>query len=98
MPHFLIQALDRAGAADLRQALRAKHIDYWLGQGDALKAAGAILKADAPVGSFFVLEAASEDEARHMIEDDPFTASEVFAGDVRVRMVRPAIGAWLPPA
>lgn len=98
MPHFLIQVLDRPDAGNARQALRAKHIDYWLELGAAVKAGGAILEADAPVGSFLLLEAPSAADARKMITDDPFTSGGVFADKIQVSAVRPAIGAWLPAA
>lgn len=95
---FLILAPDAPGKLDQRLALRQRHVDYWLEQGDAVKVAGAMLSDDGPdaqaVGSSFLLEAADEAAVRALITADPFMLEGVFAPDVQVQPVRPAIGVW----
>lgn len=98
--HFLVLARDAEGAGDRRAAHRQEHLDYWLGQGEALLVAGAMMSDDSdaatPVGSSFLLAAQSGAEVRRLVAGDPFTLRGVFAGDPQVQRVRPAIGTLWP--
>lgn len=95
---FLILAPDRPDMLERRLEHRQRHLDYWIGQGDALKVAGAMLSGDGPdatpIGSSFLLEAEDEGAVRALVEGDPFTTEGVFSDDVRIQPVRPAIGVW----
>lgn len=95
---FLILAPDRPGMLDRRLEHRQRHVDYWVGQGAALKVAGAMLSDDGPdatpIGSSFLLEADDEATVRALVAADPFMIEGVFGDDIRVQPVRPAIGVW----
>lgn len=95
---FIILAADRPGLLDKRLEHRQRHIDYWVGQGDALKVAGAMLSGDGPdatpIGSSFLIEAADEAAARALVAADPFTLEGIFEDALTVQPVRPAIGVW----
>ena len=95
---FIVLAPDRPGALPLRLEHRQRHVDYWHGQGGAVKVAGAMLDGDgeaaSPQGSSFLLEAADEASVRAMLAADPFTIEGVFTGAFTVQPVRPAIGEW----
>lgn len=96
--YFLIMATDRPGLLHKRLEHRQRHIDYWLGQGDALKVAGAMLSGDGadatPIGSSFLIEARDEATARALVAADPFTIEGIFGDALTVQPIRPAIGVW----
>lgn len=95
---FLIMAADRPGLLEKRLEHRQRHVDYWIGQGAALKVAGAMLSSDAadatPIGSSFLLEAVDEAAARALVAADPFTTEGIFGDELVVQPIRPAIGVW----
>jgi uncharacterized protein YciI len=95
---FLIMAADRPGLLEKRLEHRQRHLDYWIGQGDALKVAGAMLSSDAPdalpIGSSFLIEAADEAAARALVAADPFAIEGIFGDELTVQPIRPAIGIW----
>jgi uncharacterized protein YciI len=97
---FIVLAPDKPGMLAQRLAHRPAHVDYWVGQGDALKVAGAMLESDAPdaapIGSSFLIEAEDEATVRALIAADPFRIEGIFANDVTVQPVRPALGVWRP--
>lgn len=97
---FIVLAADKPGALPLRLEHRQRHLDYWLGQGAAVKVAGAMLDGDkpdsSPQGSSFLLEAEDEAAVRALLAGDPFTKEGVFTGNFVVQPVRPAIGEWRP--
>lgn len=97
---FLILAPDKPGMLDRRLEHRQRHLDYWAAQGDALKVAGAMLSDDTvdatPIGSSFLIEAQDETTVRALVLADPFMVEGIFADEVRIQPVRPAIGAWRP--
>lgn len=98
--YFLVLAADKPGALERRLEHRQRHIDYWVGQGETLKVAGAMLDGDGadarPIGSSFLLEAADEAAVRALIAGDPFAQEGIFSGDLQIQPVRPAIGDWFP--
>lgn len=91
---FVILAKDGADMLDRRIALRQQHIDYWAGLPKTVKAAGAILEGDTPVGSSFLIEAEDLDAARALLAADPFSTLGVFGDDITIETVRLAIGDW----
>lgn len=95
---FLILAPDKPGALERRLEHRQSHVDYWVGKGETVKVAGAMLSDDGPdatpIGSSFLIEAADEAAARALIAADPFMIEGIFAPDFTVQPVRPAIGVW----
>ena len=97
---FIVLAYDKPGMLAQRLAHRPAHVDYWVGQGDALKVAGAMLASDAadatPIGSSFLIEAEDEAAVRAHVAADPFTIEGIFGDDVTVQPVRPALGVWRP--
>lgn len=97
--HYLVIAMDKADMLARRLELRPAHVAYWQGLAPSVAVAGAVLESDldeaGAVGSAFVIEAVSEEEVRRMIAADPFTVEGVFAEEVVVHRIRPAIGSWL---
>lgn len=95
---FLILAPDKPGMLERRMEHRQRHLDYWVGQGAALKVAGAMLSDDGaeatPIGSSFLIEAEDEAAVRALIAADPFMTEGVFSKEFRIQPVRPAIGVW----
>ena len=96
--YFIILAPDLPDMLEKRLEHRQRHLDYWTGQGDVLKVAGAMLSGDGmeatPIGSSFLLEAESEAGARALLAQDPFMLEGIFSDDFTVQPVRPAIGVW----
>ena len=96
---FIVLANDREGALEARVQHRQKHLDYWKGLADVVKLGGAQLSSDQegapPKGSSFILEAKDLAEARALVAADPFVAEGIFSEDVRIEVLRPAIGIWL---
>ncbi len=93
---FLIQAYDRPGALPERLAHRQEHLDYWNSLPGTVKVAGAMLDNDSPKGSAFLLEAADLPAAKALIAGDPFTVRGIFGTEIRIEVMRPAIGDWKP--
>lgn len=78
---FMIRALDRPDAGDLRSRTRATHLDHLAAHGEHLVTAGAILAADGstPVGSLLVVAFPEERDARAFIDSDPYALAGLFA-------------------
>jgi uncharacterized protein YciI len=96
---FIILAQDKPNALEQRLAHRQAHLDYWNGLAGCVQIAGAQLTSDAadatPKGSAFVIVAEDLTQARHLVDQDPFSRLGIFA-DIRIEAFRPAIGAWKP--
>jgi uncharacterized protein YciI len=97
---FIVLAVDRPGVLPERLAARQKHLDYWAKEPGVVKVAGAMLTGDdpdaTPKGSAFILEAENLAAAQALVAADPFTKLGIFGGDVRIEVLRPAIGDWKP--
>lgn len=91
---FAILARDGAGMGERRLALRQQHIDYWTGLPGIVKAAGAIMDGDTPVGSSFLIEADDQSTVRALLAADPFSTLGVFGDDITITTVRLGIGEW----
>lgn len=77
---FVIEALDKPDALDLRMSTRPEHVDFLKGLGDDLVAAGPFLDDDEkPCGSLVVIKAASLDAAKTIAAKDPYVAVGLFA-------------------
>ena len=78
--HFLVDANDRAGSAQLRRDTRALHLEYVSSHVQSVLAAGAKLDGDGTTvtGSFFILDVGSSDQAKEFVDNDPYTLSKVF--------------------
>lgn len=77
---YLIDATDRVGTADLRQATRASHLRFVNANVHRLLAAGAKLDEDGTSrGSFYILDTESRAEAERFIAADPYSIEGVFS-------------------
>jgi len=72
---------DKPGAGELRQQTRETHLAHLREHESAVVSAGPLLSGNGepPIGSLLIVEAGSLDEARAMIEADPYTKAGVFA-------------------
>lgn len=72
---FLIETWDKPGSADLRARTRPDHIAYLEANLDRLIGAGAKLSDDrqAALGTVYVTETDSREEAQAFLDADPFT-------------------------
>jgi uncharacterized protein YciI len=72
---------DKPGSLDKRKANRPEHLAYLKGLGEALVLAGPFTEEDGTSmnGSLIVVEADSLDDARRMLEGDPFAKAGIFA-------------------
>jgi len=71
---------DKPETSDLRQQTREAHLEHLRAHAGAIVSAGPLLSDDGrnPVGSLLIVEAASLDKARAMIEADPYTKAGLF--------------------
>ena len=86
MPLFLINARDKAGATELRLANLQAHLE-WAGESShRIAMAGPVLTDDGKtmIGSTFVIEFDSLDEAKAWAAQDPYAKAGVF-GQTEIR-------------
>ena len=75
---FVITAMDKPNALDLRLATRKAHFDYALGTG-VLKLGGPFLDAKGDmIGSLMIIDVADLEAARHWHANDPYVKAGVF--------------------
>lgn len=94
---FVITAHDKPDSLDLRLETRAAHLDYLQSAGERLKAAGPILSAGdepKPIGSYVVIDAASEAAVKLFADNDPYNHAGLFAS-VKIEPWNPVVGAWV---
>lgn len=80
MPLFLVNARDKAGATELRLANRQAHLE-WAGEyGHKIAMAGPVLSEDGEtmIGSTFVIEFETLNEAKAWAADDPYAKAGLF--------------------
>ena len=80
MPLFLVNARDKANSADLRQATRQAHLE-WAGESrHKIAMAGPVLSDDGEtmIGSTFVIEFETLDEAKSWAAEDPYAKAGLF--------------------
>lgn len=84
---FMIVADDLPGMADKRAKVRPEHIAYLEANLDKLIAAGARLSDDGrtAIGSLYVIDTDSREEAEQFIRNDPYIREGVFAGFTATR-------------
>jgi len=77
---FLVDAIDRPGAAELRNKLRPDHLGYIGSRVRLVLAAGAKLDNDGVtvIGSFFILDVGERDQAQGFADNDPYTLGGLF--------------------
>jgi uncharacterized protein YciI len=79
---YMVYRLDRDdGQADtIRAATRPAHRTYMDGYAARVRLGGPLLDADGrPCGGLMLVEAASEDDVRRMVADDPFERAGLSA-------------------
>ena len=80
MPLFLVNARDKANSADLRQATRQAHLE-WAGESrHKIAMAGPVLSDDGEtmIGSTFVIEFETLEEAKTWAAEDPYAQAGLF--------------------
>ena len=80
MPLFLINARDKASSSDLRQATRQAHLE-WAGESrHKIAMAGPVLSDDGEtmIGSTFIVEFDTLDEAKSWAAEDPYAKAGLF--------------------
>lgn len=97
MPLYCLHCLDKTdGGAEARAAARPDHLAWAAGLASILRMAGPLLdETGAMVGSVFLIEAASLEEARTIHAQDPYVTGGVF-GAVHINETRWAIGDGKP--
>jgi uncharacterized protein YciI len=83
---FAAICTDKPGSLDKRKANRPEHLAYLKSLGEALVLAGPFTEEDGTSmnGSLIVVEAASLEDARKIIDGDPFAKAGIFA-NVEIR-------------
>lgn len=88
--HFVIHALDRPGAGDLRASTRDRHLDYI--SGFEVVFGGPLLDDDGQMcGSLIVVEMPDRTAVVKLVADDPYSKAGLF-GQVTIRGLRPILG------
>ncbi len=86
---------DGPDAPRLRQQHLAAHLSYAERVADRLLVGGPFKRPDGGfVGSLLVMDVETEDEARAILEKDPYFLAGVWT-DVRMEPFRPVIGTWI---
>lgn len=98
MPLFLINARDKANAAELRQATRSAHLEWAKEAADMLIVVGPVLSDDdtTMIGSTFIVEGESLEAVRAWQATDPYVKAGLFE-TVEIRPFRWVIGSGKRP-
>ena len=90
MPYAIITQ-DKPDQLDLRNSVRAEHLDYLVANQDKLLAAGAMIEDDGTGGHGGIIIVDTDDraEAEAFIANDPFTKAGLFE-DITVTRWRKA--------
>lgn len=93
---FLVVALDGAGSAEVRDRELEGHLEYVEKHCDRYLICGPMNVPGDPelVGSFFLITADDEQDARDFLAGDPYMASGMYAS-VTVHQASAAAGRWL---
>lgn len=76
---FVIEAMDKAGALEVRMQSRPAHVEFLKSLGDVLVLAGPFLDDDEkPCGSLVVIKAENLDAAKAIAARDPYAAAGLF--------------------
>lgn len=93
---FLVVAYDGDGSSDTRDRCLEGHLEYVEKNCDRYLTCGPMLGPDRKnlIGSFFLVTAADEDDARAFLDGDPYLGSGMYA-DIQVNEVTVAGGRWM---
>lgn len=92
---FVITALDKPGALELRMQVRPAHLEYLQRRATQIRVGGPFLNDnDQPMGSLLIIEAADKAAAEAFAADDPYAREGVFE-KVEIRPWRAALGGWI---
>lgn len=77
---YMIETFDKPDAGDLRQQLRAPHLEFLERNKKLLLACGAKLLDDGVTGtgSFYIVDVETREEAQAFVNGDPFAAGGLF--------------------
>ena len=80
MPLFLVNARDKAGSSELRLANRQAHLQWASEYSHQIAMAGPVLSDDGEImiGSTFVIEFDSLDDAKAWAKEDPYAQAGLF--------------------
>ena len=88
--HFVIHALDRPGAGDLRASTRECHLDYLAGFDVVL--GGPLLDEEGEMcGSLIVIDVPDRTAGAELAAGDPYSTAGLFS-QVTIRGLRPVLG------
>jgi uncharacterized protein YciI len=90
---FVVTCMDKPGSLQSRLDARPDHLAYLAQLKASVKLAGPFLGSDnqTPIGSLLIYECASSDEARSLLENDPFFKTGLFA-NVEIKAWRQGAG------
>ena len=93
---WLFVCMDGPETGPSREEHLFGHLDHIEANNEHYRVAGPMRKGPGQeiVGSFFLIEADSEDDAWAIMNGDPYIASDMYAS-VMVHHIVPACGAWL---
>lgn len=93
---FLVLCYDGEGSAEIRERELDDHLEYVEKHTDAYLVAGPLRDPGAAplIGSFFLVAAASADEARAIVSSDPYVKSGMYR-EVIVHAAVPAGGRFM---
>ena len=77
---YMIETFDKTDAGDLRQKLRAPHLEFLEKNQKLLLACGAKLMDDGVTGtgSFYIVDVETREEAEAFVNQDPFAEGGLF--------------------
>jgi uncharacterized protein YciI len=85
---YAIIAIDHRDVQKIRADTRTRHLEFIEKHKDKVAIAGPFLNdAGESIGSFYVVRASDEAEARSFIEADPYSGAQLFC-DVQIRRWR----------
>lgn len=91
---FLVHCLDGPRGAELRPRVLQEHLDYIEGCWRQIKVAGPLLdEAGNKVGSAYVYDTQDPDEARRLLQQDPYHDAGVW-DRVQMHAFDPVAGTW----
>lgn len=91
---FFFRGLDGPDGPRLRETLMGAHLDFVETHWRRIRLAAPILGTDGLIGSIFVLEGASLEEARTFLSAEPYVAAGVYRA-IEALTIRAALGTWI---